>query len=166
MNKLKGRGDQAVAIEQVQCFALGCRLPLEEFLAKIQKYEKSLGLGKSVGKIKDTAWKFQYAFRKKDEANKLRTSLNRHIGTISMLLVLHGLEALDIASEQTDKNQGELRSLIEGSSRELRVVRGNVEAQALTISESTSTLRKLFWMLRSDVAAPLKLLSQTMARLW
>ena len=166
MEKLKGRGDQAVAIEQVQCFALGCRLPLEEFLAKIQKYDKSLGLGNSVGKIKDAAWKVQYAFRKRDEANKLRTSLNRHIGTISMLLVIHGLEVFDIASEQTDKNQGELRRLIEGSSRELRMVRSNVEAQALTISESTSKLQKLFLMLRGDVAAPLKLLSQTIGKLW
>ena len=83
-----------------------------------------------------------------------------------MLLVIHGLEVFDIASEQTDKNQGELRRLIEGSSRELRVVRSNVEAQALTISESTSKLQKLFLMLRGDVAAPLKLLSQTIGKLW
>ena len=166
VDKLKGRGDQAIAVAQIKCAALICRYPLENFLAKIKKYEKSLGLGKSVGKIKDAGKKVQYAFGKKDEADTLRTYLNMHIGTINMLLVRQGLEMLDVASEQTDKNQEELRDRIEGSSRELREVRGNVEAQALAVRENNSIIQKLFWMVSGELAAPLKSLSQTVAKVW
>lgn len=166
VDKLKGRGDQAVAIDQIKCAALTCRYPLEEFLAKIQKYEKSLGLGKSVGKIKDAGRKMQYGFGKKDEANTLRSYLNIHIGTINMLLIRQCLEMLDVSSEQTDKNQEELKDKIDGSSRELREVRGNVEAQTLAVRENNSKVQKLFWMVSGDIAAPLKSLGQTVAKVW
>ena len=87
MDKLQGRSDQAIAVGQIKCAALTCKYPLEAFLAKIQRYEESLGLGKSVGKIKDTGRKVQYAFGKKDEAGKLWNYLNIYIRTINMLLV-------------------------------------------------------------------------------
>ncbi len=166
VDKLKGRGDQAIAIDQIKCAALTCRYPLEEFLAKIQKYEKSLGLGKSIGKIKDAGRKVQYAFGKKDEADTLRNYLNIHVGTINMLLVRQGLEMLDVASEQTDKNQEELRDRIEGSSRELREVKGNVEAQVLAVKENSSLIQKLFGMVSGEISAPLKSLGQTVAKVW
>ena len=166
MDKLKGRSDQAIAIGQIKCAALTCRYPLEAFLAKIKRYEESLGLGKSVGKIKDAGRKVQYALGKKDEAGKLRNYLNIHIGTINMLLVQQGLEMLDVASEQTSKNQEELRDRIEASSKELREMRGNTEAQAFAVRENTSSIQKLFWMVSGEVAAPLKILTQTVAKVW
>ncbi len=166
VDKLKGRGDQAIAIDQIKCAALTCEYPLKEFLAKIQKYEKSLGLGKSVTKIKDAGRKVQYAFGKKDEANTLRSYLKIHIGTINMLLVRQGLEMLDVASEQTAKNKEELRERIEDSSRELREVRGNVEAQSLAVRENNSIIQKLFWMVSGEIAAPLRSLNQTVTKVW
>lgn len=166
MDKLKGRGDQAIAVDQIKCAALTCRHPLEEFLAKIERYEKSLGLGQSLGKIKDAGRKIQYAFGRKDEASVLRDYLNIHIGIINMLLVGQGLEMLEVASEQTEKNQEELRGRIESSSRELREVRGNVEAQALAVRENNSIIQKLFWMVSGEIAAPLRALSQTVAKVW
>ena len=144
VDKLKGHSDQAIAIGQIKCAALTCRYPLEAFLAKIEKYEESLGLGKSVGKIKDGGRKVQYAFRKKNEADKLRNYLNTHIGTINMLLVRQGLEMFGIASEQTSKNQEELRDMVDASSKELRETRGNTEVQAFAVRENTSSIQKLF----------------------
>ena len=166
MDKLKGRSDQAIAVGQIKCAALTCRYSLEAFLAKIQIYEESLGLGKSVGKFKDAARKVQYALGKKDEAGKLRNYLNIHIGIINELLVLQGLEMLDVASEQTSKNQEELRDRIKASSEEVGEVRGNIEAQALAVRENTSLIQKLFWMVSGEVAAPLRSLSQTVAKVW
>lgn len=166
VDKLKGRGDQTFAIDQIKCAALTCRYPLEEFLAKIQKHEKSLGLAKSIGKIRDAGMKVQYAFGKKDEANTLRSYLSIHIGTINMLLVRQGLEMLDVASEQMDKIQEELRDIVEGSSRELREVRGNVEAQTLAVRENKAITQKLFWTVIGEIAAPLRSLGQTVAKVW
>ena len=166
VDKLKGRGDQAIAIDQIKYAALTCRYPLENFLARIQKYEKSLGPGKTAGRLKDAGRKIQYAFGKKDEVNTLRNYLNLHIGTINILLVRQGLEMLDIASEYIEKNQEELMDRIEFSSKELREVSGNVEAQALAVRENKSMIQKLFWMVSGEIAAPLKSLGQTVANVW
>ena len=166
VDKLRGRGDQAIAIEQIKCAALTCSYPVEEFLAKIQKYEKSLGLGKSVDKVRDAGRKVQYAFGKKDEANRLRNYLNLHIGTINMLMLQEGLERLDVASEKSEKNQEETKDGIDSCSRELKDVKGNVEAQVLAVRENKSMIQKLFWMVSGEIAAPLKTLSQTVAKVW
>ena len=77
-------------------------------------------------------------FAKKDEADTLRNYLNRHTVTINMLLIQQDLKPLDVASEQTDKNQEELRDRLECSPRGLREVKGNMEVQALAVSENNS----------------------------
>lgn len=82
MDKVKGRGAQAIAVDQIKCAALTCRHLLEDFLAKICKYEKDLSVQNQNGKIKTATRKVQYAFTRKKEADTLRSSLNIHIGTI------------------------------------------------------------------------------------
>ena len=166
VEKLKSRGDQSAVINQIGCTALSCRLPLEAFLAKLQRYEKNLGPGKSAGKLKDAGHKIQYAFRVKDDVNKLRSYLNIHIKTISMLMSWLGLNMLDVAQEQADKNQEELRNSISSSAIELREVKTNVETQALALRENSSILTKLLWMVSGEIVAPLKCLGQTVTKIW
>ena len=166
VDKLKGRGDQAIAIDQIKCAALTCKYPLEQSLAKIKKYEKSLGLGKSVDKVRDAGRKIQFALGRKEEAHRLRSYLNVHIGTINILMLQNGLERLDVASEQSKNNQEETKNGIEGCSTELKEMKGNVEAQILVVRENNSMIQKLFGMLSGEIAAPLKTLSQTVAKVW
>lgn len=162
LDKLKSHGDQALAIDRIKCAALTCRNPIEEFLSKIQKYEKSLGLGKSVYKIRNAGRKVQYALKKKDEANRLRHYLNLHIGTINALMLQISLERLDVASEESR----ETKDRIQSCSRELKEVRGNAEAQVLAVSENKSIIYKLLKMVNGEIAAPLKTLSQTVVKVW
>ena len=166
VDKLQGRGPQAIAIDQIKCAALTCKIPLEDFLVKIQKYDKHLGVGEPNSKIKTAARKVQFAFKEKNEANALRNYLNIDIGTINMLLLRQGFEMLDLASESMDKNYEELRVKIEDSFRELKEVRGNAEAQTLAVKENRSMLRKLLWMVQRDYTIPLRALSQTVAKVW
>ena len=37
-------------------------------------------------------------------------------------------------------------------------MRGDVQAEALSVRKSNSTIQKLFWMVGSDVAAPIRAL--------
>ena len=166
MEKLKGQGDQAIAIEQIRCIALSCSLPLEQFLAKIQKFEKSLGVGKSAGRLKDAGRKVQYAFGSRDEVNGIRIYLSRHIEIINMRIGLLGLELLDVASETIDRNQEELRNSIIKSDRELMEVKSMVETLALASRENVSVLKKLFWVITAEIVAPLKSLSHTATSVW
>ena len=165
VDKLTGQGDQVAAVEKIKCIALTCRYPLEAFLNRIQRYDKSLGVGKSAGKVKDAATKVQYAFKTKDEANKLRNYLKVQVEVINMLLTEHGVEMLAVASEERSKNREELRNRIEGSSRELREVRSNVEAQSVAIKSNSSLLRNLLWTITSEIVVPLKSLSQSVTKI-
>lgn len=160
VEKLNGQADQAATIDRIKCHALTCRYPLENFQTKIEKYHESLGVGKSAGKVKDAGKKIQYAFKTRKEADKLREYLKQHIYIINMSLTEYSVKLLAIASEERKENQEELRSRIEGSSKELREVRDNVEAQALNIRSNGSTLRNLLWTVTSEIAAPLKSLGQ------
>ena len=162
LDKLKGHGDQAIAIDQIKCAALTCREPIEQFLTKIQKYEKSLGLGKSGNKIRDVGRKVQYALEKKEEANRLRHYLNLHIGTINALMLQISLVRLDVASEESRDTKDRIQSC----SRQLKEVKGNAEAQVLAVRENKSIIYKLLKMVNGEVVAPLKTLSQTVAKVW
>ena len=166
VDKLKGCGDQAIAIDRIKCAALTCKYPLEQFLAKIIKYDKSLGLGKSVDKVRDAGRKIQFALGRKEEAHRLRSYLNMHIGTMNMLMVQNGLEKLDVASEQSKKNQEETRNGFEARSRELKEMKGDVEALVLAVRENNSMIQKLFGVVGGEIAAPLTTLIQTVAKIW
>lgn len=166
VEKLNGQGAQeAAATDEIKSHALTCRYPLERFLTKIEPYHKSLGVGKSNGKVKDAGKKIQYAFKTRAEANELREDLKQHIHTINMSLTKHGSKLLAVASQERKENQEELRRRIEGSSRELGELKDNVEAQAPVIRSIGSLLRNLLWTVTSEVAAPLNSLSQTVTNI-
>lgn len=83
-----------------------------------------------------------------------------------MLLTERGLELLAVASEQTNRNQEELRDMIEGSSRELGEMKSDLKAQALAVRGNWSMIRKLLCMFSGEIEAPLKSLSQTVTKIW
>jgi hypothetical protein len=50
---------QGVGADGVKCAALMCRYPLEDFMTKIRKYEKSIGINEDAGVVKGTVRKLQ-----------------------------------------------------------------------------------------------------------
>lgn len=87
------------SLESNKYAALSCRRPLEQFLGKIERYEKSLGIWGGANPLRKTADKFRWAFEEKDEMKKLQSYLSIHIGTINILLAEYGLERMNLASE-------------------------------------------------------------------
>ena len=166
MDKLTARKNQALAVGQIKSAALTCRYPLEDFLAKIRKYEYSLGVGKTSGVIRDTGKKIEWAFSRKDEVIKLRNYLSIHIGTINMLMIRHGLEILDVVSQQADRNQEDLQRCVEDCSCAVKNIQGDVAAQGTAIKENKSMILQLLYMVCREVTAPLKSLNEMVARVW
>jgi hypothetical protein len=68
--------------------ALACRLPLQDFLVKIQKYEASMGVfaGRS---IKGVGHKAKWAVHIGDEMQKLRAMISAKVLSINLLLATH-----------------------------------------------------------------------------
>jgi hypothetical protein len=60
-------------LESIKFAALRCQQPLEQFLGKIKKYDKALGICGGANPIKKTADKLRWAFGEKDEIKKLQS---------------------------------------------------------------------------------------------
>ena len=66
---------------------------------------------------------------------------------------------LDLAVQQTDRNHEDLKSSIEESSKELREIRDDAQAQALSVWENKPIIQRLFWMVRGDAVTPVRAFS-------
>lgn len=101
LDKLKPIGSSPTAVDSIKCAALSCRVPLEQFLNKIHKYEPTLGpqvssssiASSSKAAIRKIKW-----LSKADDIDRLRKYFDVHLGTINILLLEHGLQALDVTS--------------------------------------------------------------------
>lgn len=80
-------------VNAVRVAALMCQHPLDEFAAKLKKFE-SLNKG-ALSKWKDRAkqysLKLQWGFTMSDEVQKLRAYLVAHVGSLNMRLTILGL---------------------------------------------------------------------------
>ena len=86
LDKLHSKISTPAKIDSIKYAALSCRYPLEEFLAKIQHFDASLGVQGRASTFKSTRNKVRWTFGHKDEVSRLRHYLNIHIDTINMLL--------------------------------------------------------------------------------
>lgn len=143
-------------LESIKYAALSCRRPLEQFLAKIQKYDKALGVRISENAIKRTVDKLRWAFGEKDEIKKLQSYLNVHIGTINILLAVHGLEVMSLASERAKLDQLHIRERVESTQNMMHWIKGNIAAQGIAMQSTNSLLTRLFGMVNGELSSSLK----------
>lgn len=153
-------------MDEIKCAALTCRYPLESFLVKIRKYEKTLGLGKTGGSLKSVGHRLCWAFGTKEEVDRLRNYLNIHVGTINMMLATKGLGQMEVASSKANDTQAAMKDHIERSSMEFNSFRGDIHAQSLAIQENRSIMSKLLQVVGGEVAAPLRSLSDIVTKVW
>ena len=67
--------------------ALQCKDCVEDFLARIAKYEQSLRAGGSSNSVRDAAKKLQWRFTETGDLVKFRAQLSAHTASINMLLI-------------------------------------------------------------------------------
>ncbi|OCL06463.1 hypothetical protein AOQ84DRAFT_410939 [Glonium stellatum] len=137
-------------IDSIKYAALSCRRPLEHFLGKARKYEKSLGLRTKSGVLRAAADKVEWAFRQKDEIQKLQSYLNVHVGIINLLLAEHGLEKMDLASQKTEEDQHRVYERLENTRSHLKTIKDNCLAQAVVIQSTNSMLARLLEMINGE----------------
>lgn len=145
-----------------------CRIPLELFLKEIQKYENVLGVKSrdSESTVKRALMRTRWAFSKKDEVRKLQSYLNIHIGTINMMLLQHGLEGLDIASNRCEASQQDIKKSLENTNALVVELGANLKEQDLVVKKNSSILSSLLGLVTSDMIVSLKTLTSTVAQIW
>ena len=90
---LKSTPSQEAAVNGIKVAALMCQYPLDEFYAKLKKFE---GLHISGGRtisLNRMLWtrKLQWGFCMKEEVEKLRMYIVVHVGSLNMRLITQGL---------------------------------------------------------------------------
>lgn len=83
-----------------------------------------------------------------------------------MMLARKGLEKLEVASSKAAETRAAMEDYMERPSMELKSFRGDNDAQSLAIQENKSVLSELFRVVSGEVAAPLRSLSEVVARVW
>jgi hypothetical protein len=74
------------ALDALKCVALVSQHALKGILAKGEKYDKSLGIGKSVSGVKTLKRKIEFSMGMEDEVCKLRDIISAHRGELNLCL--------------------------------------------------------------------------------
>jgi hypothetical protein len=89
LDHVSGLSPSATNINHVNAIrgvALSCRLPLQQFLQRIGKYEPSLGSFAPKRRLHGASDKAKWALHMSDEVNKFRASITAKVMSINVLL--------------------------------------------------------------------------------
>jgi hypothetical protein len=165
LDKLQLGKSSQTSLESIKYAAYSCRRPLEQFLGKIKKYEKSLGVWSQRSSLKSATDKLRWAFGEKDEIRKLQSYLNVHVGTINILLAEHGLETMDIDSKKAEADQLHVRARFDDTRKVIDWIKSSVSAQALAIQTTQSMLSKLCELVSGESITSWKSFGEMVAKM-
>jgi hypothetical protein len=76
-------------VNAIRGLALSCRLPLQEYLAKIQKYEPSMGAFAPKHSLRGARHKVKWGIFITEEVKNLRVLIVAKVVSINLLLAMH-----------------------------------------------------------------------------
>lgn len=88
---LKAPPEQHISVNSIKVAALMCTHVLDEFAAKLRRFETLMGLQRKGHKIELWKQKLRWGFTMEDEVRNLRAYLAAHVGSLNMRLVTEGL---------------------------------------------------------------------------
>jgi hypothetical protein len=89
LGKIEPTAETASHVNAVRGMALACQLPLQEFLAKIDKYESSLGPLARRRPLRGMGRKAGWALLEQGEVDKLRAMIAAKVVSINLLLATY-----------------------------------------------------------------------------
>ncbi|KAF4470697.1 aspartic ase precursor, partial [Fusarium albosuccineum] len=153
-------GDSSPELDSIKHDALSCRQPLEEFLARIQKYSRSLSTQSKSNAIKGVIDKIGFLLNHRDDIRKLQTYLNVHLGSINVLLAKHGLNTVKLAADRCQTDHLQIKERLGTSTDLLSRIQTSIANQGPIISKTMSVAGMIFDILSEEVKAPLQLLEK------
>ena len=91
IERLQGNSNQAFTIDGLKIVALNCQSVLDNFRAKLKKFEVGLEAGCSRGKLRDGAAKIKWHLTMQKDVEDLRAYLSVHTSSLNMMLSIAGL---------------------------------------------------------------------------
>ncbi|KAI1854309.1 hypothetical protein JX266_001450 [Neoarthrinium moseri] len=152
-------------LDSIRCAALSCRRPLETFLQKLQKYQRSLGQSSKLEDIRSAGRKVQFALWEKDEVMKFRSYLSVHIGTINVMLAEHGFEKMDFIANETAATRDMIKESLDEARHTSSRLHQSLLSQIDCIENASSVLGRLLGVLRHDIRSSLASIATTVAKI-
>lgn len=166
LDKLYTTGRNPANLDSIKFAALSCRRPLEQFLHKIKKYDKSLGVWGKTRVIKRVADKMRWGLGQKEEVRKIQSYLNIHIGTINMLLAEHGLEKLDLASETAETQHVHVQESLMSTRSMIGDLTARLQPQIAVVNITQTMLAQLFGLINGEFRTSWKSFGEMVAKVW
>ncbi|KAH7085728.1 hypothetical protein BKA63DRAFT_529309 [Paraphoma chrysanthemicola] len=151
LDRLDHGATHSSVVDSIKYTALSCRFPLEDFMRKIKKFDKSLGIRDQSSGVRKVTDKLRWTFGHGGEIQKLQMYLNVHIGTINILLAQHGLERADLNSKKADVDAQQIRKQLDTNTAILENVDKGLSGQSLLLRGVHSMLGNLYSFFRGDV---------------
>jgi hypothetical protein len=151
-------------VVSIKCVGLSCRHPLETFLAKVKKYDKSFGPYGRSSAIQKVTDKLRWTFGLNDEVHRLQTYLSVHIGTINILLAEHGFQRMNLRDKTAAVNAHLVRERLDKTNVIIDHINTNVQGQALLLRGGSNMLNSLYKLVSGDVTIALQHLSQVASK--
>jgi hypothetical protein len=126
-------------VNAIRGMALTCRAPLQEFLDRIEKYERTMGAFSLAGVKSAKAFgrKSQWAVFMGEEVANLRTAVGAKVLSINLLLAMHTSESISRVEAQSRNSHAtlmasilELRANMTGANTTLQATQGLVDGVA------------------------------------
>jgi len=98
LQRIKPAHHELRRLEGIRALAITCQRPLEEFLAKIEKFEEHLGSWKVKGnRLSRFGRRLQWSIKYKEDVEELRVKLTPNVATITVLLMTQTVDTISKA---------------------------------------------------------------------
>ena len=133
---------ELIQLNAIRATAFTCQLPLEEFLAKISKFEAQLGVFNArYNRYKGFGRRLQWRMMYKEDAKQLRSILGSHVATITLLLMTQAVGSITAAEDDRQRLACGLENKILAHRRLLERVNEQVESSIEQQLETKLELR-------------------------
>jgi hypothetical protein len=174
--------------DEIRYAAVSCRQPLEDLLAKLQKYQKAMGeridcnendgdlsvkpaemktpwhMSKFLNKAEKTARKIQWQFSK-EEFKPLQNYLRYHVNIINLLVTQHCLETMKLEFAENRDSHNKLKDMINATQQSLGHVSDDLYAQSSVVKKISDLAEKLLEAI-SQLNIPWKENSNIVTNIW
>lgn len=160
------QNETSQVLDSIKYATLSCRRPLEEFLTRIRKYDRSLCTQSKPNPIREAIDKVKFPLGHGDEIRKLQTYLSVHIGSINILLAEHGFERISLAARESRADHLQIKQQLETTTSLLDRIHSNISYQALAVSKGMSMLEKVYKIMSGELQASVKSFGVMVAQVW
>lgn len=150
----------------IQCAALTCQRPLEEFLAKLKKYEPSLAKQPTGPLWKAPLDRIRFRFGHADEIRNLQGFLSVLVGTINILLAEQGLEAMQLDRETSAADREKVKEQLQTTGGLIQRLQSSLAKQARAIMGVQALLESMYRIVSGEITTSLATMKQAVVRAW